>query len=315
MNDINDVKPSSITHIIGQKGVKDQVQVALDAAQQDGRKFDHAMLVGFPGLGKTQVSQIIGQEMGTDFHEMLGQSIESVADLNTVLLTAVDRAVVFIDEAHELDKSLQTALYLALDKRMVILHGRKGGPTMSLPIADFTLLLATTDEYQLLQPLRDRMRLVLRFDFYSAEELVQILRMRLKALGWDVDEEVLPRIAQRSRGTPRLALRLAQAAHRVARSEGSQSITLMHLERACVLEGIDSVGLGTVEQRYLRILSEGPTRLNVIASHLGLPLRTVAEVIEPFLIRTALIAKDDGGKRQLTRQGYAQINGYPVIDV
>lgn len=184
MNDINDIRPTSISHIIGQQAVKEQVRVALDAAQQDGRKFDHAMLVGSPGLGKTQISQIIGAEMAMDYHELLGQSIKSVADLNAVLIAATDRAVVFVDEAHELDKILQTALYLALDKRKVIIQGnRKGSTPMSVPIADFTLLLASTDEFQLLQPLRDRMRLVLRFEFYTPEELVQILRMRLKGAG------------------------------------------------------------------------------------------------------------------------------------
>jgi Holliday junction DNA helicase RuvB len=274
------------------------------------------MLVGSPGLGKTQIAQIIGAEMATDYHELLGQSIKSVADLNAVLIAATDRAVVFVDEAHELDKSLQTALYLALDKRKVIIQGnRKGSTPMSVPIADFTLLLCSTEEYQLLQPLRDRMRLVLRFEFYSPEELVTILRMRLKALGWDFDEQVLPLIAQRSRGTPRLALRLAQSAHRVARSEGDRSITLNHLERACLLEGTDSLGLGPTEQRYLRIVSGGPTRLNVIASRLGLPTRTVAEVVEPFLIRSGMVVKDDGGKRQLTAQGHVQVGENPAIIV
>ena len=316
MSDINDIKPTSISHIIGQQAVKEQVKVALDASQQDGRKFDHAMLVGSPGLGKTQLSQIIGAEMGMDFHELLGQSIKSVADLSAVLIAATERAVVFIDEAHELDKSLQTALYLALDKRKVIIQGnRKGSTPMSIPIADFTLLLASTDEFQLLQPLRDRMRLVLRFEFYTPDELVTILRMRLRALGWEVADEVLPLIAQRSRGTPRLALRLAQSAHRVARSEGDSSITLAHLERACLLEGIDILGLGPTEQRFLRIVSEGPTRLNVIASRLGLPTRTVAEVVEPFLIRSGMVVKDDGGKRQLTAQGHVQVGNNPAIIV
>jgi len=316
MNDINDIRLSSISNIIGQQAVKEQVRVALDAAQQDGRKFDHAMLVGSPGLGKTQISQIIGAEMAMDYHELLGQSIKSVADLNAVLIAATDRAVVFVDEAHELDKSLQTALYLALDKRKVIIQGnRKGSTPMSVPVADFTLLLASTDEYQLLQPLRDRMRLVLRFEFYTPEELVTILRMRLRALGWELDEQVFPLIAQRSRGTPRLALRLAQSAHRVARSEGDRSITLNHLERACLLEGTDSLGLGPTEQRYLRIVSAGPTRLNVIASRLGLPTRTVAEVVEPFLIRSGMVVKDDGGKRQLTAEGHVQVGNNPAFIV
>ena len=310
MNDINDIKPTSINHIIGQRSVIDQVKVALDAAQQDGRKFDHAMCVGSPGVGKTQVCQIIGQEMGTDYLEYLGQSITSIPDLNAVLLSATDRSVVSIDEAHELPKSVQTALYLALDRKKVILQAsKKGGTPISIPIADFTLLLATTDEYQMLAPLRDRMRLVLRFEFYTAEELVQILRHRLKALGWEFDEAVLPQIAQRSRGVPRLALRLAQAAWRCARSLGESVITQAHLDRACVLEQIDDLGLGPTEQAYLRILAEGDSRLNIIASRLGLPARTISLVTESFLIRAGLVVKDDQGRRQLTAEGREHARG------
>lgn len=316
MSDVNDSRPSSISHIVGQRGVVEQVKVALDAAQQDNRKFDHGLLVGPAGIGKTSASQIIAAEMGTDFVEVLGQSLKSVADLNALLLQATDRAIVFVDEAHELDTSLQTALYLALDQRRILLQGgRKGSSPMVIPIADFTLLLATTDEYRLLQPLRERMRLVLRFQFYSEDELQQILRHRLRALGWEVEESVLPEIAKRSRGVPRWALRLAQAAHRVSRAEAKNVISQADLERACALESIDHLGLGPTEQQYLGILLEGPTRLNMLASRLGLPPRTVAEVTEPFLVRAGLVAKDDQGKRQLTAQGRVHLGSRCEIPV
>jgi holliday junction DNA helicase RuvB len=302
--DINEARPSSVTHLIGQPGVREQILVALDSAQQDNRKFDHALLVGPPGCGKTAAAQICAAEMGTDFIEVLGQSLKSVADLNALLLQATDRAVVFVDEAHELDKSLQTALYLALDQRRVLLQGsRKGSTPVAIPLKDFTLLLASTDEYQLLQPLRDRMRLTLRFQFYDPTDLEKIVRMRAASLGWEVEPDVFPQIALRSRGTPRLALRLLQAAHRVARAEAGEVVAVAHLERACSLEGIDHLGLGPTEQQYLNILLEGPTRLNMLASRLGLPSKTVAEVTEPFLIRASLIVKDDQGRRLLTAAG------------
>lgn len=302
--DINEARPQSVSHLIGQPGVREQILVALDSAQQDNRKFDHALLVGFPGGGKTTSAQIIAAEMGTDFIEVLGQSLKGVADLNALLLQATERSVVFVDEAHELDKSLQTALYLALDQRRVLLQGsRKGSTPVAIPLKDFTLLLATTDEYQLLQPLRDRMRLTLRFQFYKPEDLEGIVRMRAAFLGWEVEPDIFPQIAQRSRGTPRLALRLLQAAHRVARAEAAEVVTVAHLERACTLEGIDHLGLGPTEQDYLKILLEGPTRLNVMASRLGLPSKTVADVTEPFLIRAGLVVKDDQGRRLLTAVG------------
>ncbi len=313
--DINEARPSSVNHLIGQPGVKEQILVALDSAQQDNRKFDHALLVGFPGAGKTVSAQIIAAEMGTDYLEILGQSLKSVADLNALLLQATDRAVILVDEAQELDRrNIQTALYLALDQRRVLLQGsRKGSTPVAIPLQDFTLLLASTDEYQLLQPLRDRMRLVLRFQFYQLEDLEKIVRMRAASLGWEVDAAVFPQIAQRSRGTPRLALRLLQAARRVSRAEAGEVITVANLERACKLEGIDHLGLGPTEQDYLRILLEGPTRLNMLASRLGLPTRTVADVTEPFLIRAGLVVKDDQGRRQLTAQGRDHIPVRAII--
>lgn len=304
--EVGDVVPSSVSHIIGQPSVIEQVKVGLDAAFQDGRRFDHSLLVGPPGMGKSALANVIAAEMATEFHEVLGQSINTSADLNGLLLQAGDRAVVHIDEAHELPRPMQTALYLALDKRKVFLSGTKS--IQSIPIADFSLLLSTTDEYCLLQPLRDRMRLVLRFDFYSLDDLTTLLRHRTTALGWEIDNDILPVIAQRSRGTPRLALRLLQAARRVCRSEGDEFITHAHLRRACVLEQIDELGLGPTEQQYVRLLAEGPLRLNLIASALGLPARTVSQVSEPFLVRSGLITKDDQSRRQLTSLGYEHLS-------
>jgi len=304
--EVNDVAPSSVAHVVGQPGVVEQVKVAIDAAFQDQRRFDHAMLVGPPGMGKSMVANVIAQEMANDFHEVLGQSIATPADLNALLLQAAANSVVHIDEAHECPKPIQTALYLAMDKRKVFISGGKA--VQAIPIADFTLLLSTTDEYCLLQPLRDRMRLVLRFDFYSAEDLTTLLRHRILALGWDVDEALLPLIAQRSKGTPRLALRLLQSSRRVCRAEGEETITLGHLQRACVLEQLDDLGLGPIEQQYLRLLADGPLRLNVLASSLGLPARTVSQVTEPFLIRAGLVTKDDQSRRQLTAAGYERVS-------
>lgn len=300
-SELNDVSPSSLKHMIGQKGVIAQIAVALDAAFADGKKMDDALLVGPPGVGKTQLAKVIAAELATNCHEVLGQSIESNADLNAVLLAAKDKDIVFIDECHELPKEHQTALYLAIDQRKISLGGGKSGRTpQSIPIASFSLLLATTDEYCLLQPLRDRMKLTLRFGFYSVGELQEMLLHRSRALGWPVDEAVLTQISHRSRGTPRLALRLLQSCRRVVRSEGQHSIALEHLERACLLEGIDQLGLGPTEQAYLRIVAEGTSRLNVISSRLGLPGRTVSHVIEPFLLRANLLEKDHQGRRHLT---------------
>ena len=304
--EINEFAPSSLSHIVGQTSVVQQVRVAIDAAFEDNRKMDSCLLVGPPGLGKSALAKTIAAELATDFYEVLGQSIASPSDLNAVLLQAKHNSVVHIDEGHLLKKEFQTALYLAIDQRKLILSG--GKQIESLPIADFTLMLSTTDEYCLLQPLRDRMRLILRFEFYSEEELTTVLRHRAKCLRWDIHEEVPPLIARRGRGTPRIALRLLQACYRVCRSLGETAITLDHLNRACLLEQIDELGLGPSEQKYLSILSGGPQRVNVVASLLGLPARTISHVVEPFLLRSGLIVKDDGGRRQLTLAGHEHLS-------
>jgi len=304
-SEISDVAPSSIRHLIGQKGVIDQVAVALDASFADNRKFDHSLLVGPPGVGQSALAAVIAAEMAADFHEVLGQSIKQPSDLNALLLGAKDKDVVHLDECHELAKPYQTALYRAIDKREIVLSGsgKPGSTPQSIPLGDFTLLLSTTDEYNLLQPLRDRMRLLLRFDFYSNQDLTTVLLQRSRALRWEVEGQVLPLVAQRARGTPRLALRLLQSCRRVCRAVGESTITGEHLERACALEQIDDLGLGPVEQRYLKIVASGASRLNVVASMLGLPGKTVSEVVEPFLIRAGLVAKDDQGRRQITSEG------------
>ena len=250
------------------------------------------------------MARIIADEMAAGFHEVLGQSIASAADLNALLLAAEDKDVIHIDECHELLKPFQTALYLAVDQRKICLPSSGHGRIFhNLPLADFTLLLSTTDEYCLLQPLRDRMRLTLRFDFYSTDELCVLLRQRSHALQWEVDEDVFPMVAQRARGTPRLALRLLQSARRVSRAKGEITVTPENVWQACQLEQIDSLGLGPVEQQYISILHEGSSRLNVIASMLGLPTRTISQVTEPFLLRTGLVAKDERGRRALTAMG------------
>jgi holliday junction DNA helicase RuvB len=307
-NEINDVAPSSLKHIVGQASVIAQVAVALEAAWADSKKMDDCLLVGGPGLGKTQVAKVIAAELAVECHEILSQSIKNAADLNAVLLAAKEKDVVFLDEVHELPKEQQTALYLALDQRKIVLAGgRSGRAPTSIPIANFTLLLCSTEEFCILQPLRERMKLVLRFQFYTVDELTTLVKQRSQGLRWKVNDAVFPLISQRSKGVPRLGLRILQSARRVCRSEGNSTITEEHLERACQLEGIDALGLGPTEQQYLQILAEGPTRLNVLASMLGLPTRTVSQVTEPFLLRAELICKDDQGKRQLTALGHEHL--------
>jgi Holliday junction DNA helicase RuvB len=314
MSDVNSAqaRPLSLGSIIGQKQVIETVSVALAAARNDGTRFEHSLLVGPPGLGKTQISQIIGQEMSSGYREILAQSLATVADVNAFLMASKDKGVLLLDEIHEADQAVQTYLFQIIDSRKLTLQSsrKSGGTPLQVKCPDVTLLLATTDEYGVLAPLRQRCRLTLRFDFYSPGELAEICSCRARALGWCTDsDEIFLAIAKRSRGTPRIALSLLQAAYRVCRSRNSELIIQEDLHTACRLEGLDESGLGPLDRNYLQVLQEGPAQLNVLASRLGTMSRTVSQVVEPYLIRTGLIQKGGGSKRELTSFGYEFLRG------
>ena len=239
------------------------------------------------------------------FQTVLAQSLRTPQDLAACLLEQPAGGVLFLDEAAGLSDAVQLALYLAIDSRKVFVK-RSGRSPLALDIAPHVLLLATTHEFTLNTSMRQRCRMVLRFSHYHTTELELIAKQRATALGWNVDDEVFQAAGVRGRGTPRLVLRLLNASQRTARSEGSNTITLDHFRKTCVLEAVDAKGLDVNEQQYLKILLESaaPLRVNVIASKMGLPRKTVADVIEgDFLLRSGLIEKDEVSRRVLTEEG------------
>ncbi len=301
--------PPTLNHVIGQKPVVEKLKVALDASFADNRPFPHTLLVGPGGTGKTLLSQLIAKEMASEFFERLGQTLANPSTLNGFLLQPQKaNAVLFIDEIHELPPLCQTALYRAMDEQAVFIRNRHNDSSTRLQIVPSTIVAATTDPQRLLSPLRDRFRLVCQLQNYSVDELVAISRQRSRQLGWAVDDACFAPIAVRSFGTPRLALRLMEAAHRTARSEGSPTILVEHFERTLILEELDSLGLGPDERKYLRILFEAqsPMRLGVLASKLRVAPQTVSGVIEDRLIGCDLIERSQQG-RILTSKGIEHI--------
>lgn len=303
MKEINDVAPTSLSHVAceSNRGVIEQCRVAIDAAFEDQRRLDDILLTGPPGVGKSSLSFVLAQEMAVPFHEVLGQNLRAPADLNNLLLACESKSICLIDEIHEAPPAIQTALYMALDKRQIMVRG--GSSVQALPIADFTLIAATTEPYEILEPLRQRTKLHLELSFLSESDLVTVVERRCRALSWDIEPAVLPEIAKRARGVPRLALRLTASARRVARADGRTLITVADLQRACALEQLDTLGLGPLEQKYLRLLMDGPRRVNVLASALGVPAKTLTSVTEPYLIRAGLVDKDDVSRRVLCPEG------------
>lgn len=301
--------PQTIDHFVGARHIKERVRVALEATwnQGNGCVFPHTLALGPGGLGKTEISRIIAREMGVELVETLGQSLRSTGELNAALMQA-EGGCLLIDEAHSLTADIQVALLKVLQEGMIFLPQRSSGRVQTLTLKPFCLIAATTDEWALTRPLVDRFRLLLRFEHYGIDDLTTLVEQRARSMGINLDGAVANLIATRSKGVPRLAIRLLDACIRTMQAEASERITADTFHRTCALEQIDALGLDVLEQRYLRLLRENDDclRLNVIASSLGLPRATVERSIEPFLIRSTLITKDDAGRR-LTSAGLEHV--------
>lgn len=310
-NDLRDVQPTSFNHVIGQKNVVDALRIAVEASFNQRKRLDETLLIGPAGLGKSSFVGVVASELAVPFTEVLAQSVSNTAELNNLLMSAAD-GILFLDEIHLLSPVQQHSLLQVLDKRRIFLSG--GKTVQSVPVSDFTLIGATTDPDGLIQPLLDRFRIVLHLDYYSQEELAEVVRQRVRPLGWNIEPELLVEIAKRARGTPRIALRLLQSANRVCSSESGDTIKVGHLKRACEIERISDLGLDHVQQKYLRLLNNGPVRLNVLSSMLGLSTKAITKTIEPYLMRAEMIVKSDGGQRQLTEIGRNHLtNLSPVV--
>ena len=311
-NDLRDIQPSSFRHIIGQRHVTEALKIAVDASFQESKRLDEVLLCGPPGLGKSALVSVLAQELAVPFTEVLAQSITNAAELNMVLLSATN-GILFLDEIHLLNPTQQHSLLQVLDKRRIFLSGGKS--VQSIPVAPFTLVGATTDPDGVIGPLIDRFRIVLHLDYYSLDELAQVVRQRCLALAWKYEGDLPMEIARRGRQTPRIALRLLQSARRVAVSDGAEEITVAHLLKACALERVSTEGLDNIQQKLLGMLGPSGQRLNVLASMLGVSTKVLTKTVEPFLLRHGMIVKSDGGVRLLTEKGREQLASFATEKV
>ena len=298
--DLRDVQPTSFRHVIGQGHVTKALEIACEASFAEKKRLDEICLCGPPGLGKSALVSVLANELAVPMTEVLAQSITNTAELNSVLLSAKE-GILFLDEIHLLSAVNQHSILQVLDKRRIFLSS--GGAVQSIPVAPFTLVGATTDFDGVIGPLADRFRLVLHLDYNQESDLAEIVRQRCHALGWDFEPELLSEIARRGKGTPRIAIRLLQSARRCQMAVGASILSVAHLQRACEVERISDLGLDNMQQKYLALLAGGPQRLNVLASMLGVSSKVLTKTVEPFLLRSGLIVKDDQGRRNLTEIG------------
>jgi len=303
--------PQTIDHFVGAQQIKDRVRVALEATwnQSNGCVFPHTLALGAGGLGKTEISRIIAKETGVVLVETLGQSLRATADLNAAILQA-EGGCLLIDECHSLSPDIQVSLLKVLQEGLIFLPGRSGGRVQTISLKPFCLIACTTDEWALARPLVDRFRLILRFEHYSVEDMTTLISRRARSASVVLEDGVAEMIAARSRGTPRIGIRLLDACIRTMQAEATGTVSAATFTRTCELEQLDPLGLDIIEQRYLTLLreSQSSVRLNVLASSLGLPRQTIERSIEPTLIRLGLIEKDDAG-RVLTERGWQHLGG------
>lgn len=302
------LRPSSLSEFVGQSKVVSQVSLIIKAAKMDGRAADHMLLAGPPGLGKTTLAMIVARESEKSLRLTSGPAIQSAADLAAVLSSLDPGDVLFIDEIHRLSRSAEEMLYLAMeDFRVDVMVGKgPGASSISLEIAPFTLVGATTRSGMLPTPLRDRFGFTAFLEFYDEDELSEVINRSAARLGISIERPAIVELARRSRGTPRIANRLLRRVKDYSAVNQHSTISNQTVESAMELFGVDKRGLDRVDRELLGLLAKKfnakPVGLSTVAVALGEEPETIEAVIEPFLIRSGLLARTQRG-REITQSG------------
>ena len=305
----NTIRPETISEYIGQNDVKENIKVFVEAAKIRNEALDHVLLYGPPGLGKTTLAFIIAHEMGTHIKTASGPSIEKSGDLAAILSSLEPGDVLFIDEIHRMPRYIEEILYPAMeDFSLDIIVGSEGNTrNIKIDLPPFTLVGATTRAGDLSAPLRDRFGIISKLQFYTTEELCDIVKRTARVLDMEIEEEAALELAKRSRGTPRIANRLFKRVRDFALVKGTGVIDLDITNKALDRLQIDKIGLDrTDHEMLLAIINKfggGPVGLEALSSSIGEESTTIEDVYEPYLLQTGLLKRTARG-RVVTDKAY-----------
>ena len=309
----NSLRPRSMSEYVGQEKIKSTLEVYIKVAKNRKDTLDHLLLYGPPGLGKTTLSHIIANEMGSQLKITSGPAIEHAADLAAIVTNLNKGDVLFIDEIHRLNKSVEEILYPAMEDFALDFVVGKGpsAKNMRLKIQPFTLIGATTRAGMITGPLRDRFGVICRLELYTPEELKIIIKRSSSILGIDIDDDACLALASRSRGTPRLANRLLKRVRDFAEVIGEGKINKQIAEKSLALMEIDELGLDFIDRRILENIIKkfggGPVGLDTLSAATGEDNVTIEDVYEPYLLQLGFIARTPRGRVALPK-AYEHLN-------